>query len=142
MSSYQIDLTPTLTPTVGVHLNLSPDHIDRHGTFENYANIKARLVENAETAVIGVDDAASAAIARHLFAEHARVRPIATSARLPDGFYLENGRIYDAADGGRAAVLDMTELPNLRGNHNAANVMATLAALEPLSVRPQDIAPA
>ncbi|HVK92234.1 MAG TPA: Mur ligase family protein, partial [Mycoplana sp.] len=62
-SSFQIDLAPSLTPTIGVHLNLSPDHIDRHGTMDLYAGIKQRLVAKAGLAVIGVDDPMSRAIA-------------------------------------------------------------------------------
>src|SRR3954463_5928814 len=62
-SSFQIDLAPSLAPTMGVHLNLSPDHIDRHGTMEDYAAIKQRLVAKAGLAVIGVDDPMSRAIA-------------------------------------------------------------------------------
>ncbi|MEX1083645.1 MAG: Mur ligase family protein, partial [Xanthobacteraceae bacterium] len=56
VSSYQIDLAPTLAPTVGILLNVTPDHLDRHGTMENYAAIKERAVTNADTAVIAVDD--------------------------------------------------------------------------------------
>src|SRR5690606_30353750 len=55
-SSFQIDLAPSLDPSVGVFLNLTADHIDRHGTIENYAAIKERLVANAGTAVVAVDD--------------------------------------------------------------------------------------
>src|ERR1700749_1628657 len=59
MSSYQIDLTPSLDPTVGILINISEDHIDRHGTLEHYAAVKQRLVAGVQpqgTAVIGVDD--------------------------------------------------------------------------------------
>ena len=56
MSSFQIDLTPTLNPTVGVMLNVTPDHLDRHGTIENYAAVKERVVQGAEVAAIGIDD--------------------------------------------------------------------------------------
>ena len=55
-SSFQIDLTPSLAPTIGVLLNISPDHLDRHGTMERYAAIKERLVARAANVVIGVDD--------------------------------------------------------------------------------------
>src|ERR687898_294079 len=59
MSSYQIDLTPSLDPSVGILLNVSEDHLDRHGTLANYAAVKERLVASVQangTAVIGVDD--------------------------------------------------------------------------------------
>ncbi len=57
-SSYQIDLAPSLDPSVGIFLNLAPDHLDRHGNMANYAGIKKRLVDApARLAVIGMDDA-------------------------------------------------------------------------------------
>src|SRR6185369_3950945 len=71
MSSFQIDLTPGLHPDVSVLSNLSPDHIDRHGTMENYAAIKARLMKQTARdgqAVIGVDDAYSSGIFTQLSA--------------------------------------------------------------------------
>ena len=48
MSSYQIDLAPSLDPSVGILLNISEDHIDRHGTLENYAAVKERLVTGVQ----------------------------------------------------------------------------------------------
>ena len=59
MSSYQIDLSPSLDPTVGILINVSEDHIDRHGTLEHYAAVKERLVAGVQqqgTAIVGVDD--------------------------------------------------------------------------------------
>src|SRR6516225_5197495 len=56
-SSFQIDLSPSLAPTISVLLNITPDHLDRHGTMENYATIKERLVAAAQIPVVGVDDA-------------------------------------------------------------------------------------
>ena len=56
MSSFQIELTPSLAPSIGVLLNVTPDHLDRHGTMEHYAALKARLVEAARRVVIGEDD--------------------------------------------------------------------------------------
>ena len=50
VSSYQIDLAPSLHPTVGILLNVSEDHLDRHGTMENYAALKERLVAGVEPA--------------------------------------------------------------------------------------------
>ncbi len=64
VSSYQIDLSPGLKPDVAVLTNITPDHIDRHGSLEAYAAVKARLLQQAAggTAVIGVDDALTSAI--------------------------------------------------------------------------------
>ncbi|MGI9480032.1 MAG: UDP-N-acetylmuramoyl-L-alanine--D-glutamate ligase [Hyphomicrobiaceae bacterium] len=134
MSSYQIDLTPTLRPTVGILLNISPDHIDRHGTFENYVATKARLVRNAENAVISVDDSAVAGIANELIADHASTIPISAKSKLVDGYYFDNGRVYNARDGGRGVVAVLDDLPALRGLHSAQNVMATCAAMEVVGV--------
>ena len=65
-SSFQIDLAPSLAPTLGVLLNITPDHLDRHGTMENYAAIKERLVARAEYALINFADEPSRAIFRKL----------------------------------------------------------------------------
>ncbi len=65
-SSYQIDLAPSINPTAGILLNLTPDHLDRHGTMQHYASIKERLVSGSETAIIGVDDIYCAQIADRL----------------------------------------------------------------------------
>ncbi len=63
LSSFQIDLSPTLDPSIGVQLNLSPDHLDRHGDMKRYGAIKERLVAGASFSVVGVDDEYSAAMA-------------------------------------------------------------------------------
>ena len=81
-SSYQIDLAPSLKPGVGILLNLSPDHLDRHGTMENYAAIKARLVEKADVAVIGVDDEYCERIAAWHESEGKRLVPISREKSL------------------------------------------------------------
>ncbi len=102
-SSYQIDLAPTLDPSVGILLNLSPDHLDRHGTMEHYAAVKERLIAGVEaggTAVVGVDDDWSAAIADR--AERAGGHVVRVSVRRPlaDGIY-SRGRPADRRRGRR-----------------------------------------
>lgn len=134
MSSYQIDLTPTLEPSVGVLLNVSPDHIDRHGTFENYAAIKARVPAEAKAAVLGVDDTMVARIAKDLVGASPNTTLIATRSKLVDGYYFEDSRIYRAGDGARYIVADLDGLSTLRGLHSAQNVMAAYATLEALGV--------
>jgi UDP-N-acetylmuramoylalanine--D-glutamate ligase len=63
LSSYQIDLTPSIACDVGILLNLSPDHLDRHGTMEHYAAVKERLIQGAATAIVSLDDPACRKIA-------------------------------------------------------------------------------
>src|SRR5918912_441578 len=73
LSSYQIDLAPSVAPSVGVLLNVTEDHLDRHGTLERYAAIKARVPAAAGTAVIGVDDDHGIALADRLERETRKV---------------------------------------------------------------------
>jgi UDP-N-acetylmuramoylalanine--D-glutamate ligase len=131
VSSYQIDLAPSLAPSVGVLLNVTPDHLDRHGTMENYAGVKARLVLHADFAAVGFDDPYSVAIATGL-----RAPKVYFSAAENPG----SGAIYVTRstptlirrDGARDAVLaDLTGIRTLRGQHNAQNAAAALAALLP-----------
>ncbi|WP_020184493.1 UDP-N-acetylmuramoyl-L-alanine--D-glutamate ligase [Methylopila sp. 73B] len=110
-SSYQIDLAPSLDPSVGVMLNLSEDHLERHGTMENYAAIKQRLVAGSDVAVIARDDAVSAAMAERLKAAGRRV--VVVSETDP---------------------IDLSGARALRGAHNAQNANAALAAVRALGV--------
>lgn len=127
-SSYQIDLAPSLNPTAGVLLNLTPDHLDRHGTMQHYAEIKERLVAGAETAVIGVDDSYCAAIADRL--ERASKAVVRISKRLPltDGYFAENTDLMEASHGAYERIGFLEGIGSLRGAHNAQNALAAVAA--------------
>lgn len=134
MSSFQIDLTPSLAPTVGVLLNVTPDHLDRHGTLENYAAVKARLIERAEKAVIGVDDRFGQTLAefRRIADQRSGIGSHARISAAPDvecevGF---DGRYVFANDAsGRRNIADLSGVGSLRGLHNAENACAAAAAL-------------
>jgi len=132
VSSYQIDLAPTLKPTVGILLNVSEDHLDRHGSMENYAAIKERLVAGADTAVIGVDDAWTRAAADRIERAGKIVVRLSVVTPLRDGFYAQIGdqgrRIMRAAGGKAQQVADLAGIGSLRGQHNAQNAGAALAA--------------
>jgi len=141
-SSFQIDLSPTIDPTVGVLLNITPDHLDRHGTIENYANVKSRLVEGARVAVVGIDDQSmpagdlSAAIFHRI--EHATKNAAAFTRRpaTMTGFtFHEGGRLKRAVTlgtiGAYVEVLaDLRTATALRGAHNAENAAAAFLACE------------
>ncbi len=118
-SSYQIDLAPSINPTVGLLLNLTPDHLDRHGSMENYAVVKKQLVKGAQTAVIGTDDVWCRSIANVLEASGKTVI-----------------RIDADADDYR---LDLSGAASLRGRHNRQNAMAAAAACRTLGVSDEEI---
>ncbi|WP_460448817.1 UDP-N-acetylmuramoyl-L-alanine--D-glutamate ligase [Alsobacter sp. SYSU BS001988] len=133
-SSFQIDLAPSLAPTVGVLLNITPDHLDRHGTMENYAAIKERLVAGAEVAVIGVDDDWCRAIEARLRSAGRRVIPISVERVLEEGISAEDHIIARRLAGKRIVLADLAGIGSLRGAHNAQNAAAAIAALETIGV--------
>jgi UDP-N-acetylmuramoylalanine--D-glutamate ligase len=130
-SSYQIDLAPSLDPRIGVLLNISEDHLDRHGTFANYAVVKERLVAGVQAdgaAIVGVDDNWCQAVADRI--EHHGVPVVRVSVRrpLPDGIYVEAGEIMRAAGGGARRIAQLGGIGSLRGLHNAQNAACAAGA--------------
>ena len=127
-SSYQIDLAPSINPTVGVLLNLTPDHLDRHGTMQHYASIKERLVAGSDTAIIGVDDSFCAQIADRL--ERAGKDVIRISKRLPltDGYFADGTNLMEAVHGRYSRIGFLEGIGSLRGQHNAQNALAAVTA--------------
>ncbi len=132
-SSYQIDLAPTLAPSVGILLNVTPDHLDRHGTIEHYAAVKERLVAGAETAVIGVDDDWCRAIADRLDAAGRKVLRISVERPLAEGLYADGSRVLWRR-GGSETAFDLSGIGSLRGAHNAQNAAAAIAAVAAVGV--------
>jgi UDP-N-acetylmuramoylalanine--D-glutamate ligase len=126
-SSFQIDLAPSLNPSVGVLLNLSPDHLDRHGTMENYAAIKERLVANAVVPVIGIDDALSAGIAARVSSAKSVITVStekAADVTAEDSLVLTGGEPFAA----------IQNISSLRGNHNAQNAAVACAVMIALGI--------
>jgi len=138
-SSYQIDLAPLVNPTAGVLLNLTPDHLDRHGTMQHYAEIKERLVAGSDTAIIGVDDSWCAQIAERL--ERAGRKVVRISKRLPlkDGYFAEGTDLLEAVDGRHTRVASLDGIGSLRGQHNAQNALAALAACRSVGLTVEEI---
>ena len=139
-SSFQIDLTPGLAAGVGVLLNVTPDHIDRHGTLEHYAAVKERLVAGADQVVLGVDDDHCRAMLRRLLAAGKSVTPISqnTTDVLGCTYYARAGLHRALALGaGRRLVEPLASLAQaraLRGAHNGQNAAAAFSACERLGV--------
>jgi UDP-N-acetylmuramoylalanine--D-glutamate ligase len=138
-SSFQIDLAPSLAPTIGVHLNLSPDHIDRHGTMEDYAAIKQRLVAKAGLAVIGVDDPMSRAIADSCQTKGVNVARISVEPLGVKGVFADGETLVGVTPSDAAPVANLSGIGSLRGAHNAQNAAASVAVALALDVSPEKI---
>ncbi len=137
MSSYQIDLTPSLDPTVGILLNITEDHIDRHGSIEHYAAVKERLVTGVQrngTAIIGVDDHWCAAIADRVAQAGKNVVRVSVRHPVADGICFEGDTIVRVDDGARSRIASVAEIGSLRGRHNAQNAACASAAVLALGV--------
>ena len=146
-SSYQIDLAPSLAPTVGIQMNLTPDHLDRHGTFELYGAIKERLVVASDVAVVGVDDEASKQMARRRAASGRPLVKISGEQPLDEGVFAGvtanagrlDTRIVQVRDGKPRVVANLAGIGSLRGSHNAQNAAAAFAACDALGLTAAEI---
>src|SRR3984893_4419041 len=121
-SSYQIDLAPTLDPSVGVLLNVSEDHLDRHGTLAHYAAVKERLVAGVQAdgiAIIGVDDEWCAAAADRVERAGKKLARVSVRGPLRAGLYVQGETIMQAADGAVRAIAQIGGIGSLRGVANA-----------------------
>jgi UDP-N-acetylmuramoylalanine--D-glutamate ligase len=126
-SSFQIDLTPSLAADAAALLNITPDHLDRHGTIENYAAIKGRVFDHQQSngiAVIGVDDSPSRAIADRL---KDNVKRIAVGHEVSTGVWAKDGLLHEVENGKEFAGIDLAGIASLRGAHNWQNAAAAYA---------------
>jgi len=139
-SSFQIDLAPSLNPSIGVLLNLTPDHIDRHGTMDNYAAIKERLVAGSDTAVVVQDDSFTRAIiARRKATGRTLIR---VSAIDEVDYFYKDKALWHHTQGVTVQCADLTQAMTLRGAHNGQNAVAAFAACVALGIAPPTIAQA
>lgn len=139
MSSYQLEITLSHSFDVAVLINVSPDHLDRHGGMTGYVAAKRRIFLNAragQAAVVGVDDETCRAIRDDLAREGVRRVIAISSGRRADVFAAE-GKLHDAMDGAARAVLDLADCPALPGRHNWQNAAAAYAVARARGVAPE-----
>jgi len=143
LSSYQLDLVESLKCDVAVMLNLSPDHLTRHGGMDGYVQAKRRIFRNqgpADWAIVGVDDTRSQVMATQLTAEGLRkVMPISAEFGLGRGVSVLEGQLADSMMGRSVAPHDISTARALPGRHNHQNAAAAYAACRALGLEPNDI---
>lgn len=143
MSSFQLDLMQSVRFDVAVWLNITPDHLDRHGNMEGYIAAKRHIFERqqaGDAAVIGVDDAYSEAVAQELITQGTRtVVPLTVGGKAHEGVEVKDGILLDRRDGTQ---IDLRGCKGLKGAHNWQNAAASYAACRQLGVTPQIISEA
>ncbi len=140
MSSYQLELVEHLRFDVAVLLNITPDHLDRHGGMAGYVAAKRRLFNNQrpdDTAIVGIDTAPTLALAEELAGQgRTRLVRIAVGHEIDDGVYALDGVLHDARDG---FALDLRPILTLPGAHNWQNACAAYAACRALGLTRDDL---
>jgi UDP-N-acetylmuramoylalanine--D-glutamate ligase len=138
MSSYQLDLTSRAVFDVAALLNITPDHLDRHGGMDGYVAAKKRIFAGQTatcTAVIAIDDRITAGIFDGLAAAGPqRMIPVSTHRRLDDGIFVEGDILYDALDSAPRKIATLSGIAVLLGEHNRQNAAVAYAVARALGV--------
>lgn len=138
LSSYQLEITPTAISDIAILLNITPDHLDRHGGMEGYVESKKLILAQkgkSSLGIVGIDDAPS----RKLFDElkalgKRRLVPISVAAAVEGGVHAVNGKLVDAIGAKPIDVVDLKTIASLPGSHNWQNAAAAYAATRALGL--------
>ena len=138
VSSFQLETIQTFRPKVAVVLNITPDHLDRHRTFQAYVDAKARIFENQrpdDFAVLNADDATCAELANRT---KAQVFWFSRKKEVNAGAYVRDGRVWFRGGNGQQEVMLVSEIP-LKGSHNVENVLAGISVGMLMGCKPGQI---
>jgi len=143
MSSYQLELTTSLVFDVAILLNITPDHLDRHGGMEGYVASKLRIFDRqgaGQSAIVGIDDELCRGIRDRLGGlKRQRVIPISAVGRAKAGVYAESGKLIDDMEGAALPEMTLADAPRLPGAHNWQNIAAAYAACRALGISAEQI---
>ena len=138
VSSFQLETIHTFRPKVAVVLNVTPDHLDRHRTFEAYVDAKARIFENqqgTDFAVLNADDPTCATMPART---KAPVFWFSRQKEVQHGAWVRDGNIVFRDSSGQREILQVSEIP-LKGAHNLENVLAAVCAGALMGCAPEKI---
>ena len=138
VSSFQLETIKTFRPKVAVILNITPDHLDRHRTFDAYVNAKARIFENqqgSDFAVLNEDDETCLKLADVV---KAPLFWFSRKKEVGQGAFVSEGRILFRDAHGEAEIMLLSEIP-LKGAHNVDNVLAAVCTAALMGCRPDQI---
>ncbi len=132
LSSYQLELLPSATFDVMILLNISPDHLDRHGGMDGYIAAKRRIFAGLtpeRVAIVGIDDKASYAIYDDLAAQGQPVVAVSVKRPVAGGVYVVDGWLIDDRGGNAKRIIDLSKVDTLPGHHNTQNTAVAYTAV-------------
>lgn len=137
-SSFQLEDTRDFCPTAAALINITPDHIDWHGSMEAYVKAKGNLLRNMqpnESYVMNIDDPRLREISNTM---EAKAIPISLTQSPKDGYGLHEGGIYEVKDGESVKIIDVSEI-QIPGSHNIENVMIAIALTRAVGTSIEDV---
>jgi UDP-N-acetylmuramoylalanine--D-glutamate ligase len=144
LSSYQLELSQNLGLTAAAWTNITPDHLERHGTLENYRAAKLKIFDgpaHPPQSVISIDDVHS----QEIFEKRTRAHPgyftpVRVNQPLDHGVFVQDGILMDSTGGGRVLTIgDLSGLERLKGEHNYQNIAIAYGICKNLNLSPQEI---
>ena len=144
ISSYQLERIPSMELDIAVLLNISADHLDRHGGMEGYVAAKKILFERMQedsTAIIGMEDNHCRGICLELMIgrKNTNIVPISSETRVPGGVYVDNGMLIDDLDNTKKTIMDLQSVLALPGQHNWQNIAAAFAVARFIGIEQEKI---
>lgn len=143
MSSYQLDLIRELTFDIALLLNVSPDHLDRHGDLAGYVAAKEHIFDRQDkhqAALVTLDDEQSRMVFDRLNSKsRQQVIPLSAQTRVAEGCFVAEGVLCDDLFSPGEEILDLTELAHLPGQHNHQNAVAAFAICRRLGLSTEEI---
>ncbi|NCO02667.1 MAG: UDP-N-acetylmuramoyl-L-alanine--D-glutamate ligase [Alphaproteobacteria bacterium] len=134
LSSYQLDLCHSYTPDISILLNITPDHLDRHGDMAGYTKAKSRILKGKGLAIIGIDDQPTKTLYEDAIERKER-DVVSISVLGHANIYVQEGVLYDHDK----TITDLRTLDTLKGVHNHQNIACVYAAAKEMGLQADDI---
>ena len=138
-SSFQLNYVKNIKPNISILTNISPDHIDWHGSYTKYINAKEKLFLNQDLndiAIINIDNEESLKVYNKI--DNLKFKPkiikISLQKKLKNTIYISNGRVYDNLDNKNIYIANIKDLTFLIGKHNIENILVSLACVKQFGV--------
>lgn len=140
ISSYQMDLCPTYRPDISMLLNITHDHLDRHGSMQDYVRAKERILDGQGVAIVSIDDDYTLALFDKLFIKgNRRVIPVSVRNSIPEGLFVQDNILIENKQGEDRKIGSLNGLETLRGLHNYQNCAFVYAAAHQMGLADADI---